>query len=55
MVCAVLAVARQASPSTIRVRSDGDEAQWSLALKWASTVLGRDIPFPVSETYETPA
>ncbi len=52
VVCGVLAVARAASPTTIRVSSDGGEDAWRKALDWASRVLGYPVLFPVGDYAE---
>ncbi len=49
VVVAVLAVAAEHAPDTIVVSSDGDKDDWQAGLTWASTALGRPIPFPVKE------
>jgi hypothetical protein len=48
-VCAILACAAEHAPNAIRVSSDGDEGDWAEPLAWASKVLGRTVPSPISK------
>ena len=48
VVCAVLAVAAEHAPSAIRVQSDGPAENWGAPVGWASEVLERPVPNPIS-------
>lgn len=50
IVVAILAVAAEYAGESIQVSSDGTADDWSDGVEWASKILGRTIPNPISET-----
>jgi hypothetical protein len=49
LACAILAAAKQHAGDGLNVSSDGDANDWVEGLSFASKVLKRAVPYPVSQ------